>query len=109
MSCLNASESLVDFSHCDRFPKSGTKDIIDWPQDSRDGYVMTDVTTVINAFSVGSLRKLAELARANGAIANAQQLDAEAATIAGGMSKHLFDSEAGVFVDSVGTTHTVSE
>jgi len=58
---------------CSRFP-SGTRDIIDWPEDSRDGYVMTNVTTVINAFAVGGLRALAQLAPVIDRAGDAQQL-----------------------------------
>ena len=78
LNCLNETSGLVDFSSCFRFPagvNGTTKDIIDWPQDSRDGYDMTPVTTVVNAFAAGSLRALAEVGRAAGRNNEADKLE----------------------------------
>lgn len=38
---------------CTRLP--GTRDLIDWPQASRDGYVLSNVSVVINAYTSGML------------------------------------------------------
>ena len=66
--CIDKNTNLVNFSKCARQTAgmgSGNeldlKDIVDWPEDSRDGYIMTDVNTVINAYAVGGLRALAAL------------------------------------------------
>jgi hypothetical protein len=39
--CVNSTTQLVDFSKCAR--DAGTRDIVDWPQDARDGYVSPDM------------------------------------------------------------------
>ena len=81
MNCLNPSTGLVDFTTCSRFPPgAATKDVIDWPQNSRDGYDMTPITTVINAFAVGSLRALAEVGDAIGRADDANKLRVRANT-----------------------------
>jgi hypothetical protein len=38
-----------------------TKDIVDWPMQSRDGYVFTNVNTVVNSYAVLATRMLAEM------------------------------------------------
>lgn len=42
----------------------GTKDIIDWPIDSQDGYIDTNTSIVINSYGVASMNALAILANA---------------------------------------------
>eukprot|EP00750_Incisomonas_marina_P028341 INCI666.2.p1 GENE.INCI666.2~~INCI666.2.p1 ORF type:complete len:697 (-),score=109.35 INCI666.2:60-2150(-) len=109
LNCLNETSGLVDFSSCFRFPagvNGTTKDIIDWPQDSRDGYDMTPVTTVVNAFAAGSLRALAEVGRAAGRNNEADKLEDAANTIAASMQSVLLDQAGGVFVDALGSNHT---
>ena len=58
--CIDPISQLVNFTGCSR--QAGTRDIIDWPESSRDQYQMTNITTVINAYTVQSLRALAMLA-----------------------------------------------
>ena len=36
--CVNPKTQLLDFSTCTRL--QNTKDIVDWPMDARDGFVM---------------------------------------------------------------------
>jgi hypothetical protein len=72
----NKNHNLVDFSdangNCKRSCTSGPgatkgcRDIVDWPQDTRDGYVLSDVSTVINAFAVAGLRAMARMAAGAG-------------------------------------------
>ena len=59
--CLNRTSGLVDFSNCVRqrgglgaSNENALKDIVDWPQPSRDGYELTDVNTVVNSFAVSN-------------------------------------------------------
>ena len=71
--CISKRLGLVDFGTCSRQTggmgagsENSLRDIVDWPQDMRDGYVMTDVSTVINSYTVGGLRAMSELGRAGG-------------------------------------------
>jgi hypothetical protein len=63
--CVNPKTNLVDFSGgCSR--GEGVRDITDWPSGARDGYQMSDVGAVINAYFVADMRALATLSGAMG-------------------------------------------
>jgi hypothetical protein len=36
----------------------GTRDVIDWPQPSRDGYVINNVSTIITAYAYGGMHAM---------------------------------------------------
>ena len=92
------SRGLVDFSGgCKRscavapYPLSGCKDIVDWPSSQRDGYQFTDINTVINAYTVGGLDALAQLANVSGRPAgDAARLTAAAASLRAAMNAKLW-------------------
>ena len=67
--CIDGTSHLVNFTNCERSCHNDTsscRDIIDWPEDTRDGYVLSDVSTVINAFAIAGLRAMAVMARESG-------------------------------------------
>lgn len=107
--CADKSVSatgLVDFTHCSRdshlWPT--TRDNVDWPMNSRDGYVNTNQSTEVNAFMVFSARKLAELGRAIGTtktLADAAKLETQANSTAEAMRKLLLDTQTGLFHDGL--------
>lgn len=107
--CADKSVSvsgLVDFTHCSRDSSfwPTTRDNIDWPMNSRDGYVNTNQSTEVNAFMVFSSRKLAQLGRAIGTtktIADAARLDAQANVTAQAMRDLLVDTATGLFRDGL--------
>ena len=80
-------------------------DIVDWPKGERDGYVFTEINTVVNAFHLAALSQMAEMARAVGkpddAKAFTQRLELAKRTF----EKTLFDTEIGLYRDGVGTDH----
>ena len=39
-------------------------DIVDWPKAERDGFAFTKVNTVVNAFYLAAMNKMADIARA---------------------------------------------
>ncbi|MFF4659130.1 family 78 glycoside hydrolase catalytic domain [Streptomyces sp. NPDC001381] len=80
-------------------------DLVDWPAASRDGYVFTNVNTVVNAFQYAAFDALAECADALGRDDDAEALRARADTLATAMRATLLDSTAGRFLDGEGTTH----
>jgi hypothetical protein len=73
--CVNPKTNLVDFSPaaggCSR--GDNVRDITDWPADARDGYQMTDIGNVINAYFVADMKALATLSAAMGDSANANK------------------------------------
>ncbi|MFI2433312.1 family 78 glycoside hydrolase catalytic domain [Streptomyces sp. NPDC018693] len=81
-------------------------DLVDWPVASRDGYVFTQVNTVVNAFQYAAFDALAKCAAALGKDDEAAALRSRAATLATAMRATLLDSAAGRFVDGEGTTHS---
>lgn len=80
-------------------------DIVDWPQSERDGYVRTEVNTVVNAFHLAAVKKMAELAAAIGADADAQHYNKHAEHAGEVFQEYLFDAEVGLFRDGLGVDH----
>lgn len=101
------TKALVERAGSDGLIISGNvgKDIIDWPPNERDDYVRTEKNTVINAFHLSAIKKLAVLAKAIGKDQDAQEyLDRYHSTLAQ-FQKAFFDSERGVYRDGIGTEH----
>ncbi len=81
-------------------------DIVDWPQKERDGFVFTEVNTVVNAFHIKAITQMAEMARAIGKTADADAYEARAKLARASFQKTLFDGSAGIYRDGVGTDHS---
>jgi len=81
-------------------------DIVDWPKGERDGYVFTEINTVVNAFHIEALRQMAELARAVGEEADAKAFLARVKIAKAAFQKTLFDRTTGLYRDGVGTDHS---
>mgnify|MGYP002621451339 CR=1 FL=1 len=80
-------------------------DIVDWPPSERDGHVRTEVNTVINAFHLAAIEKMAELAEVVGAAADAKHYKVHAERTRKAFYDQLFDAEAGLFRDGIGVNH----
>lgn len=81
-------------------------DLVDWPTASRDGYVFTNVNTVVNAFQYAAFDALAQCAAVLGKDDDAKALRSRADTLATAMRTTLLDGTAGRFLDGEGTTHS---
>ena len=81
-------------------------DLVDWPPGERDAYVFSEVNTVVNAFHVAAMTKMAELARALGKLQEAADFEARAQQAHAEVQKQLFISERGIYRDGIGTDHT---
>jgi alpha-L-rhamnosidase len=81
-------------------------DIVDWPQKERDGYVFTEINTVVNAFHIEAVSQMAEMARAIGNDQDADLYTAHLAKVKDSFHKTLFDESTGVYRDGVGTDHS---
>ena len=82
------------------------QDIVDWPQKERDGFVFTEINTVVNAFHIEALQQMSEMARAIGKTEDANAFDARIKLAKGSFQKTLFDESSGLYRDGVGTDHS---
>lgn len=80
-------------------------DIVDWPESQRDGFVFTDVNTVVNAYNERSVRDLGRIAEVLGRTDEAAELTAVADRSRDAIVEHLFDPEVGAFRDGVDVDH----
>ncbi|MGB6220317.1 MAG: family 78 glycoside hydrolase catalytic domain [Haloferula sp.] len=80
-------------------------DIVDWPKTERDGYVFTKRNTVVNAFHLAAIQRLAVLARAIGKDKEAEEFEARFKKTHAEFQKQLFDEKRGIYRDGVGTDH----
>ncbi|WP_433472735.1 family 78 glycoside hydrolase catalytic domain [Spirillospora sp. CA-142024] len=81
-------------------------DLVDWPASNRDGYVFTDVNTVVNACQYAAFTAMADIATVLGKTADADSWRKKATALATAMRETLLDAPNGRFVDGVGTIHS---
>jgi alpha-L-rhamnosidase len=81
------------------------RDLVDWPNRERDGFVFQPVNTVMNAFHLRALGYMAELARALHHDADAADYAARETTTRAAFQKNLFDPARGLYRDGEGTDH----
>ncbi len=91
--------------------------IVDWPNAERDGYgngvkdpkrgqqVGPEVNTVVNAFHIESLKRLAVLAEATGHADDAKDFRARAARATESFQRAFFDAKTGIYRDGEGCDH----
>jgi len=80
-------------------------DLIDWPVSLRDGYVFSDINTVINAYNHRALRDLGSLATVIGREDDARELSTLARNSAAAINQHLFDPAANRYRDGFEIDH----
>ncbi|TWT35267.1 Bacterial alpha-L-rhamnosidase [Posidoniimonas corsicana] len=81
-------------------------DIIDWPPSERDGYVRSEVNTVVNSFHLAAIEKLAVLADVAGAHADAEHYRQRFVEGKEAFLLELFDNEECLFRDGIHVDHT---
>jgi alpha-L-rhamnosidase len=81
-------------------------DVVDWPAGERDGYDMRTVNTVVNAFHVRALDRMALMARALGKFDDESRFRAAAKRSAKSMNEKLADPATGLYVDGEGSRHS---
>ncbi|MGH7942882.1 MAG: DUF2961 domain-containing protein [Limisphaerales bacterium] len=93
------------------FPFKTNSDVVDWPPNDRDGFVMKKgrylnwTNSVNNAFYYRSLRLMANIATAIGRPTDADAYTAMAARLYRNYNATFWDSNSDCYVDGVGTTH----
>lgn len=80
-------------------------DLVDWPKGERDGFVFTEVNTVVNAFYIQSLVMMADLAEALGHAKDAVKWRQMASNAQTEFQAKLFDHATGRYNDGIETTH----
>ena len=80
-------------------------DIVDWPPAERDGYQLTHVNTVVNAFHLKTLQQMATLARALGLASDAADFEQTRDKTYTAFQDTLFLPDEGLYRDGVGTDH----
>lgn len=92
------------------------RDIVDWPHTGilglgkeeggeTDGFVFTDINTVVNAFHYRTLILMAQIAEVLGKSGDQADYKKKAARLKRSFNKHLLDKKRGIYVDGIGTDH----
>ena len=81
-------------------------DLVDWPAAERDGYVFTDVNTVINSFQYAAYATLALVAGVLGNTADAAKYTGLADQVRAAINTRLLPAGASAYVDGEGTAHS---
>jgi alpha-L-rhamnosidase len=101
MRWIRASDGLVQKEPGASSTANG--DLVDWPQGERDGYVFTNVNTVINAWSYKALADMAQIAAALGKAEDAATWGVAAERLRGAINANLFEN--GRYKDGLTTSH----
>ncbi len=81
-------------------------DIVDWPIAERDGYVFTARNTVVNAFHLRAIERMAMMADALGRKNEAEQFRKDYQASLQAFQKTFFNPDTGLYVDGVETDHS---
>lgn len=93
------------FSSVHLFYGDKVQDLVDWPGGERDGYVMTDINTTVNAYYYRALSLMAKIAGVIGETEDAASYTTQAAALAKTFNKELFNKKTGTYRDGIGTDH----
>lgn len=83
----------------------GVSDLVDWPVSNRDGYVLTDVNTVVNAFQCAAYAACADVARVLGRTDDARRFTDLAGRLRAAINGRLLDRAATAYRDGLATDH----
>lgn len=92
------------------------RDIVDWPHTGilglekeeggeTDGFVFTDINTVVNAFHYRALTLMSQIAEVLGKTDDKVYYAGRAAKLKQSFNQFLLDNKRGVYVDGIGTDH----
>jgi hypothetical protein len=85
---------------------TGMRDIVDWPEGERDGYVLTGVNTVVNAFWCHILGLMADMAEALGNTSDATRYRSLRVTAIAALNSKLSNASTGLYQDGQTTSHS---
>ncbi|WP_390174055.1 alpha-L-rhamnosidase-related protein [Rhodopirellula sallentina] len=98
----SADDGLVRSAEMDR----NRHDIVDWPKKERDGFVFTEINTVVNAFHIAALQRMATMADAIGKDDDAAKFNARIELATSSFHEKLFNQSTGLYRDGIGTDHS---
>jgi hypothetical protein len=78
---------------------------VDWPKGETDGFVFTNVNSVVNAFHYRSLVLMEKIATAIDKPDDAAFYRQHAERVKAAFNENFFDSQRGIYVDGIGTGH----
>lgn len=81
-------------------------DIVDWPIKERDGYVFSEINTVVNAYHYYALIQMHKMAGILRKTADAAYFLERAMLVKTAFQEKLIDSKTGLFIDGEGVTHS---
>lgn len=81
-------------------------DIVDWPRAERDGFEFTEVNTVVNAFHIAAMGRMAEMARAVRKPDDAEHYERSSSVSRSAFQATLFNESTGLYVDGAGAQHS---
>lgn len=82
------------------------EDLVDWPAQYRDGYVMTGINTVVNAFNEEAMANLEWIADVLGRTTEREDWRKKAGQAREAINARLYDPAAGRYRDGLATSHT---
>lgn len=96
--------------------KGQLRDIVDWPHTGilglekeeggeTDGFVFTDINTVVNSFHYKALTLMARIAEVLGKASDQKFYSERAKQLKQSFNERLFDKKRGVYIDGIGTDH----
>ncbi|HOO56396.1 MAG TPA: alpha-L-rhamnosidase C-terminal domain-containing protein [bacterium] len=87
-------------------PNSKMADVIDWPPAERDGFVVTDFNTAVNAFHYRAIVLMNKIATVLGKYDDAALFRSHARLVRDSFNKAFFNPETGLYVDGEGSNHS---
>lgn len=84
----------------------GYRDIVDWPEDERDGYEMLPINTVVNAFHYATLVRMAKIADALDRGDEAEEYREKSERFYQTFNAALWSDQNEAYVDGVGSEHS---
>ncbi len=104
---LKNEKTLTKYARADGLVDSAKlKDVVDWPPGERDGFVLSPVNAVVNAFHYRTLVLMGQMAGAIGKSEDAKQFENESRQVRASFNEKLRDSESGVYVDGEDVKHS---
>ena len=94
-----------DFLNSIHYQHGQLRDIVDWPKGETDGFVFTNVNSVVNAFHYRSLVLMEKIAAALDKPDDAAFYRQHAERVKAAFNEKFFDSQRGIYVDGIGTGH----
>ena len=82
------------------------EDIVDWPPNERDGFVMTNSNAVVEALACRNLREMSEIAAAIGKADDAAAFAARHRQAKADFVRRFLDPSTGLLVDAEGVSHS---